>query len=822
MFITVSALIAAASSVTASAGNLDSSYDMNVLVIKYLHIDRNNQIIDPNVEVDGSWWWPGDISLKTGKYSFSDTKKSADDQVSAMLDAAEKGSAYLGYKYPGALPAPALRYRVIDTKEYSKAVPYTQFDFQDPKLGMWVDYMKIMRDHNICDYVDNKGVKEVWLLMANDRGEWHSESEMAGPYGNISNGRGRSMPICSKTYRIYNHTYDRPNLLTEGWGHQLEAEMEYVSRFARDAAGPGSGPDLFSLFNVACYDNSLAPCYPRGTMRLVAPSGGFVGEYFNNMTLSGSPVLTRTDANIRFIWDAGGPAPSLPVDQFSVRWTGWVVPEYSETYTFWTIADDGVRLKVFDGVTEATVIDSWKDQVAGFTGDIPLTAGQRYRVTMEYYENAGGAQIQLQWKSPSMPAQAKIARCGTVHNAPNAREEYDRSNTTPNLTDCMEWNPDILVPSSAKLFPISCDSNALSDPADPTSKWGWGCGKDGRDLTSYIFDNAELNYTKWHWQNMPGRNNSKSYQGKKLRNWWDIHGDFDGVMSGSNGYKSLFQDAATAPNPLPSLTLTASPASITPGQPSTLAWSTSNAGSCYASGNAGSWNNWRSVSGTETVSPSETTTYILTCSSATDTAARSVTVTVNPPPAITSFSPIFGQRDTIVTVYGTNFVPGLGQTAVSLNGVDAPIMQVVSPEILFFLVPKNAMTGKIKVTTPSGSVESATDFIVSCTLSNPITQVLTLGTGTGPTNEEIKVTFTGHIANAAALTANPPTTGVLYICPGTTVSYAVTATKGSLSCQRNNNRTAPTGSLRVNDNLVCNNITGGGGDVDKFFVRSQY
>lgn len=41
-----------------------------------------------------------------------------------------------------------------------------------------------------------------------------------------------------------------------------------------------------------------------------------------------------------------GPKGKLGPDNFSARWTGFVVPEHTETYTFYTLSDDGVRLLV--------------------------------------------------------------------------------------------------------------------------------------------------------------------------------------------------------------------------------------------------------------------------------------------------------------------------------------------------------------------------------------------------------------------------------------------------------------------------------------------
>ncbi len=55
-------------------------------------------------------------------------------------------------------------------------------------------------------------------------------------------------------------------------------------------------------------------------------------------------------------------APARPVtgigaDTFSVRWSGQVSPRYSQTYTFSTTSDDGVRL----WVNGALLIDQWND-----------------------------------------------------------------------------------------------------------------------------------------------------------------------------------------------------------------------------------------------------------------------------------------------------------------------------------------------------------------------------------------------------------------------------------------------------------------------------
>ena len=87
-------------------------------------------------------------------------------------------------------------------------------------------------------------------------------------------------------------------------------------------------------------------------------------------------------------------------DTFSVRWTGYLEPRFSETYTFHTNSDDGVRL----WVNGQLLIDNWTiHPPTENTGTIALTAGRWYEVKLEYYQAAGAPTIQLFWSSPSQP-----------------------------------------------------------------------------------------------------------------------------------------------------------------------------------------------------------------------------------------------------------------------------------------------------------------------------------------------------------------------------------------------------------------------------------
>src|SRR5262245_5571504 len=100
-----------------------------------------------------------------------------------------------------------------------------------------------------------------------------------------------------------------------------------------------------------------------------------------------------------------------------------------------------------------------------------------------------------------------------------------------------------------------------------------------------------------------------------------------------------------------------------------------------------------------------------------DCSSQSFTVNKTAAPTITSFTPTSGPVGTSVTITGTNFT---GATSVTFNNVTATFV-VNSATQITATVPSTATTGRIKVTTPGGSVTSTTDFTVSKTHSRSVT-----------------------------------------------------------------------------------------------------
>ncbi|MBS1935689.1 MAG: glycoside hydrolase family 3 C-terminal domain-containing protein, partial [Bacteroidetes bacterium] len=71
---------------------------------------------------------------------------------------------------------------------------------------------------------------------------------------------------------------------------------------------------------------------------------GLKGEYFDNITLTGIPKITRGDASVNFQWTLSSPDHSIAKDFYSARWTGKIHPPKSGNYKIGLDGDDGYRL----------------------------------------------------------------------------------------------------------------------------------------------------------------------------------------------------------------------------------------------------------------------------------------------------------------------------------------------------------------------------------------------------------------------------------------------------------------------------------------------
>jgi len=134
--------------------------------------------------------------------------------------------------------------------------------------------------------------------------------------------------------------------------------------------------------------------------------GGIKGEYYNNLTLAGTPILTRIEPGIDYTWLGEAPGPGVRAPLYSVRWTGVLNVPYTETYTFYANVFSAVRLWVNDQL----LINNWMahHMAIEYQGKIDLEVGT-VPIVMEISNVSGGGygggdnmQANLSWSNPSL------------------------------------------------------------------------------------------------------------------------------------------------------------------------------------------------------------------------------------------------------------------------------------------------------------------------------------------------------------------------------------------------------------------------------------
>ncbi|RIK34197.1 MAG: hypothetical protein DCC55_33545 [Chloroflexi bacterium] len=143
-----------------------------------------------------------------------------------VIDALESGSAYHRYKNP--LAPSNLCYEISGSLAFLEPLPtWSKPGHRAPMT----DYNAIMQRVNIAEWVEQRGIKEVWLWGYHGGVIDLWESNMAGPYGDISNSDRDpyDLPVLSKTYTVYHYNYQRgPSEAVEDHMHQIEAVLRHI------------------------------------------------------------------------------------------------------------------------------------------------------------------------------------------------------------------------------------------------------------------------------------------------------------------------------------------------------------------------------------------------------------------------------------------------------------------------------------------------------------------------------------------------------------------------------------------------------------------
>ena len=184
----------------------------------------------------------------------------------------------------------------------------------------------------------------------------------------------------------YNGTPSKPVTLLDGI-RQRFAQSKVLYAEGTGLLGPVVSPiPATALFNDAS-----------------RKAGGLKGQYFPNTTLTGAPVMTRSDRTVNFLWGFAGVSPRLS-QNYSVRWTGVLVPPEARDYLVGFTGQDGYRLWL-DG---KILVQDWTNHRPSTTQTqrIHLDKGHAYKIKVEYYQTVRGAEARLVWSLPGTGEQA--------------------------------------------------------------------------------------------------------------------------------------------------------------------------------------------------------------------------------------------------------------------------------------------------------------------------------------------------------------------------------------------------------------------------------
>ncbi len=188
-----------------------SEKEMKVLVISYIPVlDTGSGIIDHNIVGDHLRNY---LSLDLLENLEFVSQKLAVDMTNSTK--------YRGHSDPNSVPY--INFSIYKSINYFEALPQGfRYYKQDPNDIVYrPDYIKVLQRENICDYVDNKGIREVWLwgyhfdklepvesnmsMGLNDKPYWNRSG-----YGDYSNSESTNdLPTCLNTYVLYNYNYDK-------------------------------------------------------------------------------------------------------------------------------------------------------------------------------------------------------------------------------------------------------------------------------------------------------------------------------------------------------------------------------------------------------------------------------------------------------------------------------------------------------------------------------------------------------------------------------------------------------------------------------------
>ena len=208
----------------------------------------------------------------------------------------------------------------------------------------------------------------------------------------------RTLPLTLKTgsIAVIGPYADKVNVLLGNYNGTPSAPVTFLQGITNRA---GKSINVFFAQGVLPQEDffRFSPFESKLTKPILhKPSHGFLAEYFNNPYLSGEPVLVKIDTAMEHHFRMYSPFPEIPVDSFSIRWTGFLNLPVSGFYEIGALGDDKFRI----WIENSLVADNW-DSAKIWTvksGMVFLDEGKDYPIKIEYIELSGWAGIDFVWR----------------------------------------------------------------------------------------------------------------------------------------------------------------------------------------------------------------------------------------------------------------------------------------------------------------------------------------------------------------------------------------------------------------------------------------
>ena len=191
---------------------------------------------------------------------------------------------------------------------------------------------------------------------------------------------------------LVNDRYFRSGAYTYGGGGSSKVNPWLIESVLQGITSI-AGKDIEVLYDEGVSNHFKDQTFRNAIFQTADGKPGLTGEYFNNSKLQGAPVLTRTDEHLIFEFSGDNhKIQGLGTKNYSIAWTGFIVPDKTADATFFVDAQGAYRLFV----DKQLLIDKSKSQSFAneYTG-VKFKANEKMEVRLEFIYQCDPAEIKL-------------------------------------------------------------------------------------------------------------------------------------------------------------------------------------------------------------------------------------------------------------------------------------------------------------------------------------------------------------------------------------------------------------------------------------------